>query len=367
MNWFERAQLNYLKFRHKLSPVLFLLSFLLDLKIVKLPDSKETLIFISTHFVLTVCLILLFARAAEGDLEQTKARRWAPSIKILLDIVLQFTFGALASALFVLYFKGADPVSSLPFLVLLASFLFGNEFAHKHTSRIEVRFASTIFLAYAYLIYLVPLFRNQLGNSSLFISTGIAAILAVFFLGALHHISPMMYVRTRKTLISLVVGLFIGLPLLVLVDIIPPLPLMLREGTVAHSIEKRYGVEYNLSIEQQPLYLRLGLPWLRPEYHVSSGETLVFFTAVYAPADIKAGIIHVWEWEDPTTGHYVERSRIPLYVSGGRQNGFRTYSIIDNVSSGNWRVTALLGTGQVLGHRQFTVVNGTPSLVEAVK
>ncbi len=367
MKWYESAQLKYLHYRHKISPILFILSFIIDLSFVKKPDSKETIIFISIQFILTAILILLTARAANVDMSAGKGNKWSTSIKIFLDILLQFTFGAMASALFVLYFKGADYVASLPLLILLAVFLLGNEFAHKHTSRLEVRYASTIVLAYAFLLYLVPLYRNELGNDSLLISSLMAFLIAFVIFFLIKKVAPALFICTKKVLIISIVSLFVGLPLLIIYDVIPPLPLMLREGSVANSVSKVHESEYILKLQPVALYKRLGIPLLRPTYTVNKGGDLVFFTAVYAPSEIRTDIVHIWKWYDPSIRDYIERSRIDLKVSGGRERGYRTYSIISNVEDGLWRVTAELKTGQVLGHRDFKVEYGEPNLVEAVK
>ncbi len=367
MNWLERAQLSYLHYRHKVSPVLFLASFVIDLWLIEQPDSIETILFILSYFSLTLVLFLCLAVAANRDMDIEGKKKWSTSIKIFLEIFLQFTFGALASALFVLYFKGADFIASLPFLFILAGFLIGNEFAQKHTSRLEARFISIIFLSYTFLLYIVPLMNGKLGNSSFIISTSASFILSIFILLSIKRISPILFAHTKKVLISSIAILFVGVPALIFLDIIPPLPLMLREGTVAHSVTKVEGVGYTLSTEAIPTYKNLGIPFVSPVYHIEQGGELSFFTAIYTPIQIKTDIIHIWKWYDPEIRDYVERSKIILHVSGGRDDGFRTYSTITDPEPGLWSVTAELGTGQILGHRKFVVKRGSVPIVNINK
>jgi hypothetical protein len=358
-----QLQLSYLKYRHRLSPVLFLGSFFLDIKIVKRPDSIETIMFICVHLVLTTALTLAAASAAHFDMTQQDARRWSSSAKLLLDIALQFTFGALASALFVLYFKGADLYMSGVFVVMLALFLFGNEFAHKHVSRLVVRFLSTVFLGYAFLLYFVPFVRGKIGFSSVILATVFAVIFSAVFGILVKKFARALYLRSRYIVGVALLLMFIGFPLGIRSGVIPPLPLLLQEGSVVHVIEKGISQEYVISYEQKPFWQRLGLPFVAPTYTVPKNASLSFFTAVYAPGDMHANITHIWEYYHTQKRTFVLRANIPLFVFGGRALGYRTYSTISALDEGLWRVTAVLGTGQVLGHRTFRVVHGTPQTI----
>ncbi len=367
MERISKALLFYLRYRHTFSPIIFALTFIIDVVTFPRVDSPKAIFLASLYAALTWVLLLLFARSAEGDMSDEKRRRWHPTTKLILDIVLQFAFGALASVLFVSYLKGADAISSIPFLAILFIFVTGNEFANNHRSRLWVRFSATVFLCYAYALYLVPLARNVLGNSSLLISTLVSAVLAVVMLIAVRTVAPLVFSKTKKVLIGATTFILLGMPLLIVTGSIPPLPMMLREGSVLHDIARVNSTDYLARQEQQPFYARFGIPGLLPHYHISVGEGLTFFTAVYAPADIKTGVVHRWEQYDERAGKYVQRSFVPLAVAGGRENGYRTYSMVAPISPGRWRVTAEIGASQILGYRTFIVDIGTPSLVEVIK
>lgn len=367
MDRLSKALLFYLRHRHTFSPIIFIITFIIDVSTFPQVDSPKAILLASLYATLTLVLILVFARSAEGDMGDDKNKRWNPTVKLLLDIVLQFAFGALASVLFVSYLKGSDVIASVPFLAILFAFVTGNEFANNHRSRLWVRYSATIFLCYAYLLYLVPLVRNKLGYTSLAISTVFATGLAVFMLLMLNTLAPKVFVKTRLVLISATFAILLGIPLLIYSGSIPPLPLMLREGSVLHDITRVNATDYLARQEPQAFYARFGLPKLLPHYHINRGEGLTFFTAVYAPADIKTDVIHRWEQYDTRQGKFILRSLVPLSVSGGRQNGYRTYSTLSTVTPGTWRVTAELGAKQILGYRTFIVEEGTPMLREVFK
>jgi hypothetical protein len=367
MDRISKALLFYLRYRHTFSPIIFAITFIIDVSTFPQVDSPKAILLASIYASLTLFLLFVFARSAEGDMGDDKAKRWDPTVKLILDILLQFAFGAFASVLFVSYLKGSDVVTSVPFLLILFIFVTGNEFASNHRSRVWIRFSATLFLCYAYLLYLVPLIRNELGYTSLMMSTGLAGGLAVCMLIVLGGTAPRLFMKTKVILVSATFAILLGIPLLIFTGSIPPLPLMLREGTVLHDIDKINATDYLARQEPQAVYARFGLPKLLPHYHVEPGDGLTFFTAVYAPADIKAGVVHRWEQYDTGAGKYVQRSIIPLTVSGGRQNGYRTYSTVSPVTPGKWRVTAELGAKQILGYRTFIVESGTPVLDEVIK
>ncbi|HXK37528.1 MAG TPA: DUF2914 domain-containing protein [Candidatus Paceibacterota bacterium] len=367
MDRISKALLFYLRYRHTFSPIIFAITFIIDVATFPQVDSPRAILLASIYAGLTLFLLFVFARSAEGDMSDGKSRRWDPTVKLILDILLQFAFGAFASVLFVSYLKGSDVITSIPFLLILFVFVTGNEFASNHRSRVWVRFSATLFLCYAYLLYLVPLVRNELGFTSLSISTALTGGLAVFMLMLLGATAPRLFMKTKVVLISATIAILLGIPLLIYSGSIPPLPLMLREGTVLHDISRVNATDYLALQEPQAIYARFGLPRLLPRYHVRTGEGLTFFTAVYAPADIKTNLIHRWERFDPALGEYVQRSVIPLVISGGRQNGYRTYSTVDSIEPGTWRVVAELGAKQILGYRTFEVLVGNPSLKEVIK
>ena len=51
----------------------------------------------------------------------------------------------------------------------------------------------------------------------------------------------------------------------------------------------------------------------------------------------------------------MSRSRVVFSIVGGRDGGYRGYSLKTNMESGWWRVRVETTRGQVLGQAQFTV------------
>jgi len=93
-----------------------------------------------------------------------------------------------------------------------------------------------------------------------------------------------------------------------------------------------------------------------PDFHEASDTPVYAYTAIFSPANLSTNIIHNWQYYDETKKSWITESRVELSVSGGRGGGFRTYSIQNNLASGNWRVSVETPDGAVIGRLRFTIV-----------
>ncbi|MBC8069108.1 MAG: DUF2914 domain-containing protein [Deltaproteobacteria bacterium] len=79
---------------------------------------------------------------------------------------------------------------------------------------------------------------------------------------------------------------------------------------------------------------------------------LVCATSIFAPLGVKDHLFHVWRHEGVVT------DRILLDISGGRDGGFRTYSIKRNFGdapAGRWSCAVETEMGQLLGERELEI------------
>jgi hypothetical protein len=100
---------------------------------------------------------------------------------------------------------------------------------------------------------------------------------------------------------------------------------------------------------------RAGYEVVNPVDHLERApRTLICATAIFAPVGVHEGLFHVWRQDG------VEMDRIPLEITGGREDGFRTYSIKHNFGAepeGEWSCAVETEMGQFLGER--TVIIGS--------
>ena len=147
------------------------------------------------------------------------------------------------------------------------------------------------------------------------------------------------------------IGIFVLLQVLYFTNIIPPVPLALKEKGVYHQVY-RQGDGYIGLTEKKSLLEKL---ILGKTIHFREGESLTMYSAVFAPNGLKTDVAHVWEHFDTRTNTWVSLGRIPFSIAGGRNDGFRWYSEKSNIFEGKWRVRVVTKRGQSLGRVEFTL------------
>ena len=145
--------------------------------------------------------------------------------------------------------------------------------------------------------------------------------------------------------------------------ILPPLPLSLKDVGVYHSVT-RTASGYIIQKEPDRLWYQLFDTQI---VHTTPGESLSGYSAVFAPGAFSSDLMHVWEKYDATQKKWVVQSRVIFPVNGGRDAGYRGYSIITSPEPGLWRLSVLSESEQVLGRVQFQVQNtSVPPTLETV-
>ncbi len=132
---------------------------------------------------------------------------------------------------------------------------------------------------------------------------------------------------------------------------IPPVPLSLKEIDVFHYIE-RSGNNYKVLDEKKSFWSFLGL---RENVHIKSGDSLYLFSSVFAPAKLDTEIIHNWQYRDEK-GRWIPSSKISFPITGGRDGGYRGFSIRNNLAPGIWRVDVKTKKGQIIGRKVFKII-----------
>jgi hypothetical protein len=350
-NWYFRNE-------GKVGSVALLAGFIFDnLTLRRVDLLAENLYIIALLVVAGIGIILI-------NLQETgKIREKVPGrIHFWLIILLQFALGGLYSTFLVFYSRSATLATSWPFLALLLGSMIANEVLKERYSRLSFQ-VSVLFLSiFAFTIFFVPVLLHQIGPAVFLLSGLISLLLIGGFIHLLRLFTRERLRENRRILLWSIGGIFVGINLLYFIGLIPPIPLALKEAGIYRSITHDGDFNYQAQIEPRDWrdFFRLYQP-----IKLTPDESVYAFSAVFSPTKLNTNIIHEWQKYDEPNENWLTSSRVELPIIGGRNGGYRTYSIRNNLDAGRWRVNVKTKSGQLLGRIKFKVevVSIAPKLI----
>jgi hypothetical protein len=279
--------------------------------------------------------------------------------------IIQFVFGGVLSVYLVFYFRSSDIGVSWPFLLILALCFWANESLKRHFVRLTFQVALLYLSIFAFAIFLVPVMAHQIGVWMFILSGLISLALIGLFLLIVRYFSRQEFEDSKKMMYACISVIFVLINIFYFTNLIPPIPLSLKDAGVYHSLKRNAAGNYVVSTED--LGLRKFIT-LYPDFHKTAGEPVYVYSAVFSPPSLNTTIVHQWQYKDPVTGEWNTKDWMSLPIVGGRDGGFRTYSQKSILEPGKWRVNVLTTRGQVIGRIRFNVVSvkEKPATVEQV-
>lgn len=332
------------------SPASLLVGFLLDnlifLRRVDLWTGNALLLM---HLLIAGSSIVFLNVAESGRLQNKYLIKIVP----FLPVVAQFSFGALFSAFLSLYGRSAAFAGSWVFVVILAAFIILNErFAHFYM-QLRIQIGVYFMVLFSFLIFFLPVVIHIIGPY-MFVGSGMLSLLLIaLFWRFLEYLVPERTKLERTIVARIVVSIFIVLNALYFSGAIPPLPLSLKRAGVYHNVS-RAGDEYYLLYE--PLAWYQYYLTYNTTYHRAPNEPVYVYTAIFAPSGLETTLYHQWQEYDEEVGQWNTVSTIPFHIVGGRDGGYRGYSLKSTgLSEGKWRVNVLTSYNQLIGRVSFTI------------
>ena len=342
----------YFKYERYITPAAFFAGFIWDnLTLRRIDLLFENLTFIWNLLIVGVGIILI--NGYEAGLIRW---RFADRFLKFAPLLMQFSFGGLFSAFFVFYSRSASVFSSWPFLLFLLVLFVGNDFFRKRYLRLTFQLSVFFIALFSYSVFALPVLFGKMG-AVVFIASGIVSLLViggVIFL--LWKIVPEKVKKSQHALVFCIGGIFFAFQFSYFANVIPPIPLSLKESGIYHSVERisNDSYIYKVSYERAPWYLFFEDQ--SSVFHLEPDSKVYIYSAIFAPTKIETLILHRWLYFDAEKKDWIEMSRVPFSISGGRDGGYRGYTYKSSVKPGKWRVEVINDRGQVLGHRTFKVV-----------
>lgn len=335
--------------RHWLT-VAFFLGFLFDvLTLNRVDDLLDNIILAFYVTLAMISLLLLYASTAERFPEKSNdfVRKYSP-------LLVQYSFGGLISGMLIFYGRSGDWLESWPFLLIFIFIIYLNETVKDRVSRLLYNLAIFFIGLFSYVVLVIPVFTGYMGPW-VFVGSGLVALFVMYwFVQALYKIIPRFLELQMRPVVFLIGLIFASFNFLYFANIIPPIPLSLKEIGIYHSvISFPDRNQYQLKFEE-------GAWWQffkksDDVYHARAGDQVFCFAKVFTPTRLNIDIYHRWEYYDEEKGQWMEHFRGSYPINGDNDRGYRGYTLIQNYRDGEWRCSVETERGQVLGRENFRI------------
>lgn len=341
-NWYGRLE-------RPISSLSLVAGFVFDILTLKRVDMLWENFWIVAHIIIVgIFITLIHLRKSEiGDeKDPSKAHFWFVNI-------LQFFFGGLLSTFLVFYFRSADIFVTWPFILLLALAFIANESFKRHYVRLSFQISLFFLSIYSFMIFLVPVLLHQIGPKIFLLSGLISLVFTIIFVAIIFIFIRDKFSESKKLILILILSIFALVNFLYFTNLIPPIPLSLKDGGIFHDIQKNSNGDYEVTYENYG--------WKRffqmyPVFREVPGRPVYAYSAIFSPTNLNITIVHEWQHYDENQNKWLTAFTINLPVVGGRDGGFRTYSESSNLTPGKWQVNIKTTEGQTIGRLRFNIV-----------
>jgi hypothetical protein len=354
---YNNSAFNKTLVRHqKFAPVLFFIGgFIFDTLTLGRIDRTYDTVVLCLHMT-SLSLMLYLFNMAEDD---NWVSRFLGKYAAYIPLAIQFSFGGLSSAFVIYFFRSVSMSKTISFFILLILLLFANELLKKRISNKYLLFGVYFFISFTFFAFMIPMLIKEM-NTFIFFISGLLSLSSVLLLVFIcYSSSPSTKAEVSlKKLIGLILSIYAGFNVFYYFNLIPPVPLAMETGLVAHSIQKNNN-NYIVTYERDDWYV-----FWRPHhinFHRQADESVYVFTSIFAPTDLNKSIFHRWQWYNPSTQSWEVTEDIGFEVTGGRDRGFRGYTYKKNIREGLWKVEVMTEEELVIGIVDFEIINTSES------
>ena len=336
-------------YQHYVSPLSLVAGFLSDnLFLTKRVDLLRTNLLLLFYLFVCAAGIVAMNLIMAGRVKNMRIVRMAP----VISIFMQFAFGGLFSGYLSLYSRSASLATSWIFVIVLAALLLGNERFMRFYSLFPFQISLYFGSLFSFLIFYLPVVFHQIGPQMFLISGGVSLGVITVLLMGLYRLVPEIVRKNRTRVARSIAVIYIVFNVLYFGNLIPPLPLAIKDSGVYHSVIHQSDGTYHLSGEVLPWY-EAYLNY-NDVFHQITGEPVYVYTAIFAPNDLSTTI--EYQWQQNVNGKWVTTDTLSFPILGGREDGYEGYTVKSNVAPGDWRVNVVTAYGQLIGRVTFSVV-----------
>ncbi len=341
----------------------FFAGFLFDVVLLHRIDSTPLLIHQGLYLVLSSGLIFWDHRLSVTGKEPGGILGKIASYRLW---VMHFFLGTLLNAFMVFYFRASSGILAFLFLIALSVLIVANELPRFRQQGPIVRVMLLSFAVTSYLAYLLPVLWGRLHPWQYVVSVfvGSAATFGLWKLFTYFTRDPNW---TFRRAVAPGLAMQGTLLFLYLVNAIPPVPLSLKHigiYTQVNPVKDEQGHRhYELAYQPAPKWEF----WRQTNdtFVSQTGEKAYAFVRIFAPARFQDQVRFAWDYDDPDKGWTQRGSPYATALSGGNEEGFRTFAYSTMGRAGTYRVRVLTVDEREIGRATFTFVEGESPATDA--
>jgi DUF2914 family protein len=273
-------------------------------------------------------------------------------------MVMQFLLGGLFSAYTIYYSRSASWSTTAIFFALLVAVLVANEFLRSRLSSFRLLVGLYALVTFSFFTFALPVLTGWMNTLVFLLGAILSGTVTVGLVRFVYRGRPDWSREDLIVTAALPVGLILLMVGFYFLKFIPPVPLSMKFGGIYHAVGKTDD-RYQLSFEKPrwyELFTRSDNPY--------RGEGPAYcFTAVFAPVALETTVYHHWQYRpaNSRTKQFATSDRIPIAISGGREAGYRGYTVKQRLIPGDWRVDVETEDGRLVGRVKFRVEEPTNS------
>lgn len=338
----------------KYAPILFFAGgFIWDWLTLGRVDRLYDMVLLFGYFVLLNCFLFLFNTVDTLKWQQDFLKKY----KSYYPLFIQFFLGGLTSAYVIYFSKSVSLSKAASFFIILIILLFVNEIFKKRISNIYFQFTTYAFVSFTFFACMIPVLIAKMNTLVFMISGFLSLIITFCLIQFIYKINDIIKAKiNKKKLLGLVFSVYIFIGVFYVFKLIPPVPLALNEGLVAHDIQKING-SYEITYETDDWYVF----WRdhKANINIENLDKIYVFTSIFAPTHLDKKVFHQWKKYNPFTKSWDISDKIGFEITGGRDEGYRGFTFKQNISEGDWEVEVITEEGLIIGIVDFTLESRT--------
>jgi Protein of unknown function (DUF2914) len=283
--------------------------------------------------------------------------RWIERLWRYHSPVFHFCLGTLMNLYSIFFLMSASLFSSIAFVVILFGAVVLNEMHSIRRRGLDVKVAFYVLCIFCFWSLVIPIVVRSISRLTFFLSfAATLAVLAGFVAALRRRIGRVALVRRLLSPGLSVSSLFL---LAYMIGLVPPVPIACKTLGVYHRVE-RAGDGFRLFYEPS---------WWHSDdrrFVAERGDIVHVFFAIFAPVRFDDSVYVRWSFLDHAS-RWRESDKIPIQITGGRENGFRGVATKENYFPGAWRVILETRDGREIARLRFDTTKGAANSARLFK